>query len=76
MKDSVDFEEKELIDALTDSGMDTESIEEFVNYFRLNQTEYEKRMLFSLRAMIVNDLHEDQEKLYRLDYLINLLKLK
>ena len=75
MTDS-EITEEEVLHALHDFGMNEENCQKFMSHFRAGEIAYEKRLLLSLRSEILTTIHAGQEKMYRLDFLINKLKLK
>jgi len=56
--------------------MSPEEVNKFIKCFHEGKIQSEKRLLLSLRAKILDDVHKGQDKLYCLDYLIKKLDLK
>ncbi len=68
------IDEQELFRSLNDLGMDSETIRQFMQSIRLNQWENGKRILSSYRSKLLTNVHETQDKLYNMDFLIRKLK--
>lgn len=66
--------EQELLRALEDLGMEPKTIEQFVQCVRLKQWDIGKRLLLSHRSKLLSDVHETQDKLYSMDFIIRKLK--
>ena len=61
---------------IIDLGMDEDAQKEFMQYFYLKNIANEKNMLLSFRSLLLGEIHDKQEKLYRLDFLIKELAIK
>lgn len=66
--------ESEIIAALKDAGMPQGEIETVMTAFRTGQRLKAKRLLTDYRTAQLGKVHEEQEKLFNLDYLIRELK--
>lgn len=71
---SMIIDEQELLRSLGDLGMDSETIQQFIQSIRLKQWKNGKRILTSHRSKLLSDVHETQDKLYNMDFLIRKLK--
>ena len=67
-------DEQELITALADLKMDAQSSELAIGYFRQRQMTALKKLLAGHRGVLLADLHEGQNRLYQLDYIMKKLK--
>ena len=67
-------DKQELIHALGDLGMEPKLIDQFIQSIRLRQWDNGKRILASHRSKLLSDVHESQDKLYCMDFLIRGLK--
>ena len=65
--------EQEMLCTLSDIGMLPELIEQFMENFHLGKSEQERRILSAHRAELLLNIHAEQEKLYRLDFLLRKL---
>lgn len=72
--DETTVDEQKMACALADLGMDPEMVEQFIQCFHLRQWERGKRILASHRSKLLSDVHEQQDKLYSIDFLIRKLK--
>ena len=70
MKSDGSINEHEIVSALKGVGMEAEMTEQFVESFRLGQKDKVKQILLSYRAKLLSDVHERQDKLYCVDFLI------
>lgn len=66
-------DEQEILLTLEESGMEPEMIEQFFKNFRFGQSDNGKRILSSHRSKLLSDVHEKQDKLYCMDFLIRKL---
>ena len=72
--DSTIVDEHEMLRALEDSGMEPEMIEQLMASLRSGLWVKGKRILLSHRSKLLADVHEKQDKLYCMDFLIRKLK--
>lgn len=66
--------ESEIIAALKDACMPQDEIENVMTAFRTGQRLKAKRLLADYRAAQLGKVHEEQERLFNLDYLLRELK--
>ena len=62
--------ERELTDCLTDAGFDGETASEAVRLYKNGSKEDLKRYLRSKRCDLIEQMHENQKKIDRFDYVI------
>ena len=68
------IDERETASALADLGMEPEMVDQFMRCFHLRQWEKGRRILASHRSKLLSDVHDRQDKLYSIDFLIRKLK--
>ena len=64
------MEQKEIIRMLTDTGMETETIEAVCRLLAAGDHKATRRALRIWRATLLDNIHREQEKLDRLDYFL------
>ena len=67
-------DEQEWMHALTDTDLSPERTEEFITCLRSRKMDRVNRILAAQRSKLLADLHEKQDKLFNIDYLIMKIK--
>ena len=62
--------ERELTDCLTDAGFDGDTTSEAVRLYKTESKEDLKQYLRSKRCDLIEQMHENQKKIDRFDYVI------
>lgn len=68
-------DDRAMLTALTDMGMEPMKIQQFMDSFRLGQSDKCKRLLSSHRSKLLSDVHVKQDKLFCMDVFIRTLNL-
>lgn len=63
-----------LVQNLADAGLCTEEIEQFLSCYKQDKQVAQMQILNQYRGKLLGTVQDNQEKLYRLDYLIRKLK--
>lgn len=65
-----------LVQNLADAGLCKEEIEQFLSCYKQDKQAAQMQILNQYRGKLLGTVQDNQEKLYRLDYLIRKLKTK
>lgn len=68
------FNEKDILLALSDLNMDVESVEIATSLCKQGKIDALKRLLTQHRSSLLSIIHKDQDRLYRLDYILEKMK--
>lgn len=70
----IPISDQEILAALKDSDIDSELSEEILKHIHLKKWDRVTQMILSQRAKVVSDVHEKQNTLYCIDFLLQKIK--